>query len=45
VYRTDQDGAITSIGDGTEMKVTTFLHAPTQALVPSGVAASAAPAH
>jgi beta-lactamase superfamily II metal-dependent hydrolase len=26
VYRTDLDGAITSIGDGNQLEVSTFLH-------------------
>jgi len=28
VYRTDQDGAITSIGDGNQIEVSTYLHTP-----------------
>jgi len=28
VYRTDRDGAITSIGDGNQIEVSTYLHAP-----------------
>jgi competence protein ComEC len=28
VYRTDRDGAITSVGDGNQIEVSTFLHAP-----------------
>jgi competence protein ComEC len=28
VYRTDRDGAITSIGDGNQIEVNTYLHAP-----------------
>ncbi|MGB6429783.1 MAG: hypothetical protein WBF06_04305, partial [Candidatus Acidiferrales bacterium] len=30
VYRTDRDGAITSLGDGNQIEVSTYLHPPQQ---------------
>jgi competence protein ComEC len=43
VYRTDQDGAITSIGDGNNIEVTTYLHPPSQNAESAAAHATAPP--